>query len=185
MSTLTHARLGHRVIYVLSEQDVRDIIGKRLNAGRGTFTGNDPREGDHYAAIIVRDWHADTPMPVTVGDIQFLVSAEHDGIPGPNTTAKIKQWQEAHNLDPDGKWGPNCEAALRLERLNAAPANLQVFLDGNDSWWSTSRSAFNNRKHGEITPAGYEAIDLGAEYEDIIANPEYWKTDAKGHFYYA
>ena len=185
MSGYTNARLGHDVIYVLSEQDVREIIQKRLQAGRGTSNGNDPREGEHYAATIVRDHHTEMPLPSTVGDIQWVVGAEHDGIDGPETTVKIVEWQVIHGLEPDGKWGPDCEEALKKDRLDAVSVNLQVFLDGNDSYWATSRTLFLPGKHGTITDEGYKVIDDGAEYSDIISNPEFWATDPKGHFYYS
>jgi len=179
------SRLGHSVIYVLSEHDAREVVARRLDAGRGTSRGNDPREGQHYPALIVADWYQEIPLPSTVGDIQWIVGAEHDGIHGPETTEKIVAWQTAHGIAPDGKWGPECEAALQIERQNAASVNLQVFLDGNDVWWATSRSLFLPGKHGEITPEGQQAIDVGAEYLDVISNPLWWKQDPKGHFYYA
>lgn len=185
MSTI-QPRLGHSVIYTLSEYDVRDIIQRRLSAGRGTYVGNDPREGARYPGIIVGDHYQPRPPVVerSVAEIQRIVGAEDDGRYGEDTVGRVEIWQMNHAVKRDGKWGPACEDALALEQLNQSTVNLQIFLDGNDTFWATSRTVFNPGKHGEITKAGYEAIDLGAEYPDIIANPEYWVTEPKGHFEY-
>ena len=43
-------------------------------------------------------------------DIQRLVGAQQDGSYGPDTTAKVKAWQAANGLVPDGDWGPLSDA---------------------------------------------------------------------------
>lgn len=74
-------RVGKRVLYMLTEMDVRDIIKSRQVAGYATAHGNDPREGQIVPGIVVADW--------------------------------------------------------------GGSANLQVFLDGIDSYWPTSRTLFD------------------------------------------
>lgn len=51
-------------------------------------------------------------------DVQRLVGANPDNRYGPDTTAKVKVWQAAHGLNPDGIWGPASDAA----GFGAAPA---------------------------------------------------------------
>lgn len=45
-----------------------------------------------------------------VKDIQKLVGAKQDNVYGPDTTAKVKVWQKANGLTPDGWWGPASDA---------------------------------------------------------------------------
>lgn len=54
--------------------------------------------------------------------IQALVGANQDGIYGPDTTAKVIAYETAHNLTPDGIWGPLCDAV----GFPAAPAPAQA-----------------------------------------------------------
>ncbi len=79
--------LGKRVLYMLSEADVRLIAQERREAGSKTFHGNDPREGAILPGVIVATFGHST-------------------------------------------------------------ANLQVFLDGNDSYWPTSRGQFDPERNG-------------------------------------
>jgi len=51
-----HPLLGLRVLYTLSEQDRDQIVQRRRAAGIGTLSGNDPRPGDVFPAVIVRVW---------------------------------------------------------------------------------------------------------------------------------
>jgi hypothetical protein len=102
-------RLGDNVLYRLSEQDVREIIQKRRTAGIATASGNDPHEGDVYPAIIVRDW------------------ADPDFESGRKRNEKYR-----------GEGVPN-EVVDSRDYVDSMPVNLQVFLDGNDVFWATSR----------------------------------------------
>lgn len=43
-------------------------------------------------------------------DIQRLVGAKVDGAWGPETTAKVAEWQAKHGLEVDGIWGPKSDA---------------------------------------------------------------------------
>lgn len=65
-----------------------------------------PVYGDGPAAEEVGGNYTDRP----VTDIQALVGAEQDGVYGPDTTAKVKAWQSANGLVPDGDWGPLSDA---------------------------------------------------------------------------
>lgn len=113
MTTNITSRLGRSVLYVLGSTDVQEIVQKRIQAGRATFNGNDPREGETYPAIIVRDWG------VSLSQYEEQLAA------GNIATRLI-----------DGKHVPVPYA----EALNAAVVNLQVFLDGHQIHWATSRA---------------------------------------------
>ncbi len=117
INTQPNSLLGHRVIYKLTDFDVREIIQKRRGAGTATASGNDPREGDEFPAIIVKEF--------------------------------------------------------------VGAANLQVFLDGTDVFWATSRSRFDTAAHGSWDGEA-EAARLAAGEEP---NPENWIPDAKGHWF--
>ncbi|KZE41426.1 peptidoglycan-binding protein [Microbacterium sp. T32] len=56
-------------------------------------------------------------------EVQQLVGANPDGIYGPDTTAKVADWQRAHGLEPDGIWGPASDAV-------GFPTSEQLELDG-------------------------------------------------------
>ena len=56
-------------------------------------------------------------------DIQRLVGADPDNDYGPDTTAKVKLWQAANGLEPDGVWGPLSDAkGFPVPAAPAAPA---------------------------------------------------------------
>lgn len=141
MTTNITDRLGLSVLYTLGEADARTIIERRRAAGSSSASGNDVREGDTFPALIVRDngW----------GDEDYEALRER--------TAMGKYLP--NGVDPDTK-----EAiALIADQLAAhektrqvASVNLQVFLDGNDSYWATSRGEYtvNDREDGEKTPKG-------------------------------
>lgn len=110
--------LGAAVLYTLTDQDVREIIQQRRDAGLSTKRGNDPRAGQTYPAVIVKVFPA-----VTI-------------------------------------------------------ANLQVLLDGTDTFWATSRSRFDPREH--VRPLFTDSPnDLGVH--DGEAKPT-WMPDARGHW---
>lgn len=56
-------------------------------------------------------------------EVQQLVGANPDGIYGPDTTAKVADWQRAHGLEADGIWGPDSDAA-------GFPAKATLDVDG-------------------------------------------------------
>lgn len=108
----TAKRTGQRILYMLSEYDVKVIIQERRAAGYATHHGNDPREGQIFPGVIVADW--------------------------------------GNGIDDTGS------------------ANLQVWLDGTDTFWPTSRGRFNPAAHGhyryfigstdhEVTRTEYDA----------------------------
>jgi len=178
------------VRYTLTESDAREIRSKRLVAGSASRSGNDAHEGDTYPAMIVRDWMTQSLEEVTA--------------------ATRKLW-----LDPDSGWGldklfslsldPDSPADLeQIERHIAdaarelhgqqvanATQNLQVFLDGNDTHWVTSRSEFDPAKHGRwvhhvrgedhaLPPemqSAYSQNGTPDDSEDIQFRP-----DPKGHW---
>lgn len=116
MSTnLTH-RLGAHVLYCLDANDVRSIISRRREAGRAALSGNDPHEGDFYPAVIVRDW---ADPRIESGELKIERPVDDiDGVRQPNRA-----------LTPD-------------EALRGVSVNLQVHLDGTDTYWATSRTEY-------------------------------------------
>lgn len=145
MTTNITPRVGETVLYTLSEMDAKQIIQNRRDAGISTARGNDPHEGDTYPAIIVRDFGQSEEQ------YRSGVARAKQG--------HTDQWRKAHGLETEndvpGFWTALRDMdeqafALWLERWEAdlAPydpdsggCNLQVFLDGNDVYWATSRSA--------------------------------------------
>lgn len=116
------SRLGATVRYTLSEHDVKVIVERRIAQGTAAYKGNPPRAGQSYAALIVRDW-ADPALRAK------LREAEHQkrwGAPGEPTVA---------------------DALTEEQYVKGASCNLQVFLDGNDTYWATSRSLYQADYH--------------------------------------
>jgi len=124
--------IGTRILYMLSEHDVKEIVGERIRAGRATAHGNDPREGDVVAGVIVAAF------------------GEHT-------------------------------------------ANLHLFLDGNDSFWPTSRGEFDPATCGKrYTVVNGERLtdreaselagpnDVGAG--EAAAVEHEWVPDARGRW---
>lgn len=110
MNTFPESTLvGTRVLYMLSEGDVRQIVQERLAAGRASAHGNDPREGQIFPGVVVAAFGEST-------------------------------------------------------------ANLQVFLDGTDAYWPTSRGRFNPESNGRTTyELDGEAITF--EFYQQLAGP--------------
>jgi hypothetical protein len=133
MSTTITPRLGAIVLYTLSEQDARQIIDERRRAGLGTFRGNDPHEGDTYPAMIVRDWGGDEETRAKYA------------------AGEITKADEARTV------------ITLSQAIDTWSCNLQVFLDGNDTLWVTSRSKFTP------APEGYDADPKGHWSENISA----------------
>lgn len=112
-------RVGSRVLYCLAEYDVKDINFKRQQAGAATRNGNAHKEGDIVPGIIIKDWNAHLDL----------------------------DWARDHIFDSAGETLPDDELVKRLkifndERERTSSVNLQVFLDGNDSYWLTSRGMY-------------------------------------------
>jgi hypothetical protein len=148
ISTPSESRVGQMVIYKLSEHDAKAIVASRLSAGRGTVTGNDPREGDEYPALIVRDW----------AQYQSVLREKFEAGSLTNGLGVVVTWED---------------------HVRQASCNLQVFLDGTDVYWATSRSEFDPNKHGD-----WEPLPEGQEPQTAIEEQGVWVSDAKGHFFY-
>ena len=144
MSTITthpDSRVGTSVLYKLSDADVKSIIARRLSAGRGTFSGNDPREGQELPALIIADW----------------------AMYGSDLEEKFKA-----GVLTDGAGTPRSWA----DHVREASCNLQVFLDGTDVYWATSRSEFDPSKHGTF------AKRTDAEIAEALGMPEHTRESA-------
>lgn len=143
MTTTISERLGQIVLYTLTEHDVKSIVLNRRNAGQAVASGNEPREGDTYPAMIVRDWGE---------SVEVFEQGLKRGALG-----QMQMWQQANGLHDHGigypvefkgmsqdrfeVWLEAWIADRRAERALVRPAvNLQVFLDGNDVYWATSRT---------------------------------------------
>lgn len=147
MSTNITPRLGKCVLYTLSEADAKQIIQDRRNAGIAAARGNDPHEGDTYPAIIVRDFGSTAEQVAAAHDSSVVMirsqwraangkAREEDrGLPGwpvefvGMSEDDLQQWIAARGEEFSRVWNPE----------NAA-VNLQVFLDGTDVYWATSRT---------------------------------------------
>lgn len=115
-STNITPRLGAIVLYTLGADEARAIIDSRSAAGRASRSGNEPRDGETYPAIIVRDWSTSDP--------------EHRA-----------KYERGEISDGSGR------VITLAEMIAGASVNLQVFLDGNDTYWATSRTMFDPAKH--------------------------------------
>lgn len=147
ITTPSNSRVGFLVTYKLTDFDAKAIVQQRLRAGQGTFSGNPPREGDEYPAMIIRD------------------HAQYDD--------KLKAAYESGKVSNSGR-------PMTWEKyLNEATVNLQVFLDGNDSFWATSRTRFDPERHG------HHAVEKTLDPADPITlgNDPEWIPDAKGHWF--
>lgn len=128
----TETIIGTRVLYMLNETDVRQIVQERQAAGRATAHGNDPREGQVLPGVVVAEFGSST-------------------------------------------------------------ANLQVFLDGTDSYWPTSRGRFNPESNGRwvyeldgrpLTQEEYGLLagpnDVGAGESAVGRVVKTFEPDARG-----
>lgn len=195
-STNITERVGQTVIYTLNEADVRSIVHSRLAAGTAAAHGNDPRDGDSYPALIVRDFgYSGTPQAIqeradayhrtlaaryrrSQGQTDAEALAE-PGWPSEYTDMSEKDFA-AHLADALAKF--TVEAA---NQARTASVNLQVFLDGIDVYWATSRSVFDAESHGRWVqvvdgvdhdlPSG---INRTGQEEDIEFRP-----DRRGHWW--
>lgn len=130
MSTRTTPRLGKTVLYTLTELDAKQIVSDRLAAGRASARGNDPIEGDTYPAMIVREF---------IGERSFTERHLRSRAGLMETESGIAPTEEQFQARVD---------TVLEDQLANSVVNLQVFLDGIDVFWATSRSEFNPEKHG-------------------------------------
>jgi hypothetical protein len=136
MSTPITHRLGAAVIYTLNEADVSTIVNRRRAAGHATKGGNDPRAGESYPGIIVRDFGMSSDEFARVWD-----------------KTEAGEYAEGMSTDPADGGAPLEEIIKRQlvslrNRYNATSVNIQVFLDGDDAYWATSRSMFDTSPGG-------------------------------------
>jgi hypothetical protein len=117
------SRLGQTVRYCLSDDDVKQIIENRRAAGTGVARGNDPRAGQAYPAIVVRDWA--------------------DAV----TRMKNRQAWRAVELGAPGPADLISNGLTEEQFVTTASCNLQVMLDGNDTYWATSRTLYRADAH--------------------------------------
>lgn len=200
MSTNSTPRLGAIVHYTLSESDARQVRQERIAAGAATRRGNDALEGDTYPAMIVRDW-AYSPETARSAAERSLVPAPDGHDPNPLVLDELTDEEI------------RAEASrLRELSANTASVNLQVFLDGTDTLWVTSRSEFDPSQHGAFvadapqlalpgfvfeydrtahTQEEFDAAQAVAlrEYEAGVQKLEaehrarYWREDRRGHWF--
>jgi hypothetical protein len=142
MTTTVTPRLGSIVLYTLSEFDARAIAEQRRDSGRATSRGNEVHEGDTYPAMIVRDW-------AVAPEEQARIRAK---------TARGEYLPEILRNVPGVE-----DDKLRRERVGfiakqlaaydstnaSASVNLQVFLDGTDVFWTTSRTQFDPERDAD------------------------------------
>lgn len=145
----THPLLGARVLYTLNDQDAASIVQQRNAAGKATLRGNDPRAGDVCTAIIVRVFGPTDP-----------------------------KWEDDFEGRPDYEQASLLSAWNSFERPENRHVNLQVFLDGNDTLWATSRTQFTPDVHGRRVLLE-SPNDLGAHDDEA---PTRWVPDPRGHW---
>lgn len=196
MATSITPRLGKIVHYALTEADVREIIQNRQNAGRAAARGNEVREGDVFPAMIVADWVAQSLEEYTRITRERLSDEDSSWARGELSKAGIlhpKSSPIAFNMLVEQMATEGHTKAVEM-----ASQNLQVFLDGTDVFWATSRTKFEPTQHGRIDKDAPGLALLGhaddaprAEIELVQqqndrAGREYrqkwWREDRKGHW---
>lgn len=160
-------RLGAIVHYTLTEMDANVLSRRRIDAGQAVRAGNPLEEGMTFPAMIVRDW---------ASDFKSYLDTLYDTSPDyVENLSKVDEWTERQK---------------HLERVAMQSVNLQVFLDGNDSGWMTSRTELNREKHGHwvqridgldhLLPQDHQRMLLSGE-----ATPErdfVFIVDPRGHW---
>lgn len=172
-----NTRVGKRVLYTLNTGDAQEIIMGRTLAGRSTKRGNDPKAGQQFPGVIVADFGSSMDIPAQVEryvEIQRAryaqANGEDMGEPGYPTEFKdftpieFGEWLHKSVLEVE-------ENARRSAKQ--ASCNVQVFLDGTDTYWATSRSMFDPEQHYRTNPL--QVIDGKAAEGDRI-------PDSEGHF---
>lgn len=181
MTTSVTPRLGSLVLYTMNEADAKAAIQKRRDAGFAARSGNEPREGDTYPAIIVRDNGMD---PKEHARIRELIAS---GKYAEDTLEKRSILVEDEYRSDEGR------ARLIEQQLanhdaspQAASVNLQVLLDGDDRYWATSRSEFDPEKHGrwvQVSHGNDLELPSGLPTEaDKLSEDIVFRPDAKGHW---
>ena len=119
---------------------------------------------------------------VSVQQVQKKVGAAQDGVWGPDTDTKVRQFQTAHHLPADGIVGPQTWAAMKGSNPSHHPSSHRVLtmgMKGGDVKWVQNRlkvpadgifgsqtqqavRAFQQRRHlsvdGIVGPATWKAM---------------------------
>lgn len=93
-------------------------------------------------------------------EIQELVGAVTDGIPGPETASKIEIWQDEQGLDADGMAGP-----YTLDAMQLGPIRL---FEGGFGWLGPLAI------DADGAPNAYNASDSGIDYLANAGRPGNW-----------
>lgn len=162
MATSITNRLGRSVLYTLSKADADNIRAQRLAAGNGTLRGNDPHEGDTYPGLITRDWRMDVAQEAIVRDKTWA----GDYATRENLSAKDR---EAHR---------DYQMRSLDATLESASCNLQIFLDGNDTFWALSVSRYAGKLDAQGRPDRARSWDWPGAYIAETLEPQPEETEA-------
>ncbi|MGN8024686.1 peptidoglycan-binding protein [Microbacterium sp. 22242] len=134
------------------------------------------------------EWNL-TDRPTT--DIQRLVGADPDGIHGPDTDAKVKAWQTANRLVPDGIWGAISDAVGFAIAVDGDPAvrtfaklqhRVGATIDGVDGPDTTGhlQAALGVKVDGDRGPVTVTAwqTSVGAKVDGIEGEDTWARTQA-------
>ncbi|MDF2915919.1 MAG: hypothetical protein K0S70_136 [Microbacterium sp.] len=132
MNTNIHPLLGAHVLYTLDDNDVRQIVNNRRQAGQAAQRGNDPRAGDVLPAVIVKVFGSPS--------LEAMLDQVVPELTEPVEASLREAWK-----------------AQERDRH----VNLQVHLDGNDTLWVTSRTEFNPEQHGRRNDADQDVTGVG------------------------
>jgi hypothetical protein len=175
-------RLGQIVRYTLSESDAREITQKRIAKGTAAAAGNAAEEGATYPAMIVRDWCYEPGTARAVAERNLTGSWNAPG-GEPNQDALEALTEEEITEEA---------SRLRAASANTASVNLQVFLDGNDTHWVTSRSEYDPSTHGTWAKDAPEFVAAKPnDIEEFFGHPKNhpdhagWKPDSHHERQYA
>lgn len=178
---LVPPRLGRDVFYCFNDADVAAVIQRRRNAGLATASGNEPRAGQIFPGRIVADFG--TPLVTHLHIREQIAKGVYvptaDDVPGRREVVIDKQ------------------LAVHDEAPKHWAANIQVYLDGYDTFWATSRSQFDPDKHGrwvQVVNGVDEKLpqDVGAHqpsHDEWKARSQaehdiQFRPDAKGHWFF-
>lgn len=169
--------IGRRVLYMLHKGDADEINRARatIRKGLGTVSEYDPKQ-EAENSVRTAEWQAEAARR----EVPRALSTGNGAEEGQILPAFIvTQW--------------------------TGSANLQVFLDGNDTYWATSRSMYRGDNAPEFKPDLWyytggrwhftvdgEEVDQKAYVEavaDVEARPEdptrSWEPDARGMWVFA
>ena len=153
-STIDLKRIGRDILYCLGTFDAAEIIRARRAAGNATQHGNDPKAGQWLPGKIVADFGS--------------------------TRADWEHIRETHR-----SFMTEEQLAVTYEEtLSTQSVNVQVQLDGNDTYWATSRQEFNPDTMGRhVLPNDVAGPnDTGAVEADYSP---FWVPDPEGHWIFA